>query len=285
MVRLISFLFTISLGISCVFGQSGWLQKKKGIYAQISYWGYSSDEYYTVNGDEIITSEFNTNSIFFYGEYGLLDKLTIITHFPIYSWQAFETTETVSGIGDLKLEFKIPVYRKGINVAFSVAPEFPTASPDNFAQNKFISFEQINLPTGDGEFNLWNTLAASKSFESVPFYFTLHSAYNVRTKYEETDFTDQWENGLKLGYGLFDKKLWLETGLQTLSRIGEQEGFTEFIRGNGTTFTSFTAGANYSVLPKWGLSVKYFKNTGLIEPLQNVYGTNFFTFGIFYQKK
>lgn len=274
----------LSFCASLCYSQGGWLKSKGELYAQLTEQGFAATDYYNLNGVDLQTSQFNYLSTQLYAEYGLFKHLTTIISWPLVTRQQFETTEAVTGVGDLKIELKFPIYQKGLNIAFSVAPEIPIGNRNLFAQSKLLSFEQINLPSGDGEFNVWSTLAASSSIGSLPAYFTLHSSYNYRTHYLNTPFQDQWANGLKLGYNPF-KALWIEAQLSTLSRVGEQKGATEFTRGNGTTYTSLILGVSYEIIRNCGLSLKYQRSNNLIVPQRNVYQANLFSLGIYYQRK
>ncbi len=102
-------------------------------------------------------------------EYGLTDKFSIIANLTLQTFNGFETTETVSGLGDLRLEFKHALLKKYFPLAVSVAPEIPIGKANNFANSIFNIFERINLPSGDGEFNVWTTLASSFVLGDFPF--------------------------------------------------------------------------------------------------------------------
>ncbi len=272
------------LSLSTSFSQSGWVNKKGEIFSQLAYQSFSSEDYVNLSGEKQATTKFYYKSLQLYTEYGVTDKLTTIISLPIQTWQSFERTKTVSGMGDLRVELKYPLAQKGINVAISIAPEIPIGRSNLYSQSKELSFEYINLPTGDGEFNVWSTLAASASHASLPLYATLHTGFNYRTKFEAIDFLHQWTNGIKVGYKAIDK-MWLETQITTLSSLGDTEGLTEFVRGNGTEYTSFSVGASYEVIPKWSVSLKYFTNTNWIEKTRNVYTADVFSVGVYYQKK
>ena len=86
--------------------QSGWTKPKGEGFFQLSYLFFESDQYFNLSGDQITTNSFQQQSIILYSEYGLTDQLTLITNFPVHTFNRFETTETASGIGDLRLEIK-----------------------------------------------------------------------------------------------------------------------------------------------------------------------------------
>jgi hypothetical protein len=199
----------------CVYSQSGWTRQRNTFFVKASFNLFSSSEYYTPDGDNLETTLFNQQSLNLYGEYGISDRLTAIVSFPLLKLNSFENTEIASGVGDLKVEAKYALLRKNIPLSLAVAPEFPIGSENNFAQNKLSVIDQINLPTGDGEFNVWSTLAASHSFHPLPIYVSLSTAYNFRTQYDGFAFRDQVKFNFEVGYKVIDK-IWLNGILRRL---------------------------------------------------------------------
>ena len=137
-------LFAISVNANA---QSGWTKERKEGFYQLSFNRFSSEDYFTLDGDQLQTNEFTQNSLVFYGEYGFTDKLTLIANWPLQVWNGFSSTETVSGLGDLRLEFKHALLKKYLPLSISVAPEIPIGKANNFAQSKLNDFESINLPS------------------------------------------------------------------------------------------------------------------------------------------
>lgn len=267
-----------------LFGQSGWTKAKNSYFVKLGYSFFASDVYYNPDGDKLNTSEFRQQSINLYGEYGITDRITVIVNFPVLRWNGFETTETVSGIGDLRTEFKYALFRNKIPVALSIAPEFPTGPSDLFAQNKEVSFEQINLPTGDGEFNIWTTLAGSTSFHPVPAYISASAAHNLRTSYEGINFQDQLKFSLEFGYQVI-QGLWVNALLNTQTSVGEKNPVTDFVRGDGTSYTAWGLGAAYEFIPQFSLNVQFWDYAGFLFPLENIYSAPTLSVGIFYEVK
>lgn len=266
-------------------GQSGWTRSKKTYFVKLAYNFFQSNNYYNLEGENISTARFRQHAITFYGEYGVTDNLTIIAHVPLFKANGFETTETVYGLGDLKVELKYALFKKkNIPLTLSIAPEFPTGSRDNFATNKSNSFERINLPTGDGEFNVWTTLAGSVSFYPVEAYLSAHGAYNFRTSYQGYDFRDQFKFGMEAGYKLVNL-IWINAILQAQKSLGKQAGMTDFVRGDGTAFTSFGLGAAYEFIEHWSLSFLYWNYGDFIIKRRNIYSDPTFSIGVFYEIK
>jgi len=239
----------LALGNSAL-AQSGWVREKKSIYLQLSYSYFQSDKFFNLSGDELTTNAFLQHSVNFYGEYGLSDRFTVIANMPLFRSNSFETTDAAVGIGDLQLQLKYALLKGKFPVAIAVAPEFPTAQGDNFATNEQITFEQINLPTGDGEFNVWTILAASHSFESLPLYLSLYGGYNFRTEYEGREFNNQLKYGLEAGYTIADK-VTVSAHLTAFSTAGDRQVVGDFIRADGTEYMSYSLGVFYKLTDKF----------------------------------
>lgn len=271
------------IGMSA-FAQSGWTRKKNTYFIKTSVNLFSSSDYYNPNGEKLKTTRFRQQSLTLYGEYGISDRLTAIIHFPALKLNSFENTEIAAGIGDLKAELKYALLQKNIPLTIAVAPEFPTGSKNNYAQNKFSSIDRINLPTGDGEFNVWTTLAASHSFYPVSAYVSASTAYNYRTQYNGFKFRDQLKFNFEAGYKLLDK-IWLNGTLSAQTSIGKSAGVTEFIRGEGTEFTAIGLGAAYEFVKHWSVSLQTWGYSDFIFYRKNIYSAPTYSIGVFYEIK
>lgn len=276
--------FMLIVGLTSTFAQSGWTKEKKNLFIKIDYQFYNSTDYNNLNGTTIQTDEFKQNTFLFYGEYGISNKFSINAYLPIFRFNAYENTETVSGIGDLKLELKYALLKGKFPLAISVAPEFPTGPKNLFAKSKVNSFDEINLPTGDGEFNVWTTAAISHSFYPKPLYVSAFTSFNYRTSFENRDFQNQLLSGVEAGYKLFDK-LWLSGKLSALNGLGAKPRFADFIRGDGTTYTGISFNGMYEIGKNYGINLQYFTPSNLIVKSRNNYNANIYSIGLVYAKK
>jgi hypothetical protein len=274
-------IFCTSLGLQA---QSGWTKAKKEGFYQLSFNRFSSDEYFTLAGDQLKTNEFTQNSLVLYGEYGLTDKLTVIANWPLQVWNGFSSTETVSGLGDLRLEFKQALLKKYLPLSIAIAPEIPIGKANNFAQSKLNDFESINLPSGDGEFNVWTTLAASFSLPNAPLYGNLYGAYNYRTQYQGVTFTDQFGVGIELGYKVADL-VWINSRVNGLTPVKDVLIATDFVRGDGTAYTSYSFGAAIPIYKQINLSLNYRNFADFIFDRKNLYSAGTFSIGVYYERK
>ena len=264
--------------------QSGWTKGKTEGFYQLSFNRFSSSDYFTLAGEQLETNQFTQNSLVFYGEYGLTDKLTIVANWPLQVWNGFSSTETVSGLGDLRLEFKQALLKKYLPLSVSVAPEIPIGKANNFANSTLNDFESINLPSGDGEFNVWTTLATSFSLANAPLYGNLYGAYNFRTEYQEISFTDQFGLGIELGYKIADL-VWINGRINALTSVKDVLVATDFVRGDGTEYTSYSFGAAVPVYKGFNLSLNYRNYADFIFDRKNLYSAGTISFGVYYEIK
>ncbi len=264
--------------------QSGWTKAKSEGFYQLSYQTMRSNDYYSLEGNLLVTNQFSQQSLVFYGEYGVTDKFTIIANWPLQTWNGFETTETVSGLGDLRLEFKHALLKKYFPLSVAVSPELPIGKANHFAQSKAIDFEQINLPSGDGEFNVWTTLATSFALPSIPFYGNIFGSYNFRTEYKGVSFSDQLAIGAEIGYHIADF-VWVNARLNALKSVDEVVVATDFVRGDGSEYTSYSFGASVPIRKNIHVSLNYRNFNDLIFNRKNIYSSGVFGLGIYYEKK
>lgn len=286
---LTSKLKVFGLGFMCLFSldlaaQSGWTKEKTEGFYQLSFQSMKSKDYYSLEGELLNTNQFSQQSLVFYGEYGVTDKFTIIANWPLQTWNGFETTETVSGLGDLRLEFKHALLKRYFPLSISVAPELPIGRANHFSKSKVNDFEQINLPSGDGEFNVWTTLATSFALPSIPFYGNLFSSYNFRTQYEEVSFSDQFAVGVEIGYHIADF-VWVNARLNALKSVDEVEVATDFVRGDGSEYTGYSFGASVPVYKNIHLSLNYRNYNDWIFERKNIYLSGVFGLGVYYEHK
>jgi len=278
------------LGLICLvnakdgFTQSGWTKGKKEGFYQLSYQSMLSRDYFTLGGEQLETNQFTQQSLVFYGEYGVTDKFTIIANLPLQTWNGFENTQKVSGLGDLRLEFKHAILKKYLPLSISIAPELPIGKANNFAKSTINDFEQINLPSGDGEFNVWSTLASSFSLPKAPFYGSIFGAYNLRTEYDGIQFSDQFALGAEIGYQIA-QKVWVNARLNALATVGDVLIATDFVRGDGTEYTSFSFGASMPVYKQIHLNLNYRNFNDLIFDRRNLYSSGVVSIGLYYERK
>lgn len=267
-----------------VFSQSGWTKSQGEFFGKIDYSRLSTDNYYSPDGTQLKTNVFTQNSINLYAEYGLRERWSLITSAPLYRQNSFNTTKKVSGVGDLRMDLKYRIIKNNNwPVALSLGAEIPTGRANAFAQSKTIALEKINLPTGDGEFNFWTTLAASKSLGIG--YVSLYSAYNFRTKYQGLAFQDLYQIGGEIGFNPI-KSLWINGKIRGQWSTGESKHpELGFVRGDGTTYTLMSMEAFYRFNSNIGISATYLTGNDLLASFKNIYISSFYSLGLIYEFK
>lgn len=262
--------------------QSGWTRDPKGLFIKLDFSRLSADQYYNPNGEKLTTSTFNQNTFNLYGEYGFRKRLTFILQAPLLRFNSFETTQTVAGMGDIRLEAKYRLTKDKLPVAISVAPEIPTGRANAYASNKTFPDDKANLPTGDGEFNVWVTLAASKSLGKC--YASVYGAYDIRTRYDGKKFRDLYQFGAEIGYNPW-RPLWLNAKIKAQFSDGNSK-FPDlgFVRGDATTYTLLSAEAFYKINKNWGVTGTYLTGNDWIAPFRNIYIAPYFSVGVVYEK-
>jgi len=274
----------LSLALFPVFAmaQSGWTRAPKSLFIKLDGSYLDATRYYNLNGVELSTSAFRQATLNLYGEYGFRKRLTFIAQAPLLRLNSFKTTNTVAGIGDLRLEAKYRLTGNKLPVSISLAPELPTGHANAFAENKDFPEDRINLPTGDGEFNVWATLAASRSFGK--FYASAFAAYDFRTRYEGKKFRDLYQFGAEIGYNPLER-LWVNAKLRAQFSDGKsQHPELGFVRGDATTYTLLSVEGFYKISENWGFAVTYLTGGGWIAPFRNIYTAPYLSVGIVYER-
>jgi hypothetical protein len=274
--------FILLISALPVYGQSGWTRKKNGLFVKLDYSLLSAKKYYTPLGNSLITNKFQQNTAQVYTEYGITDRLTFIGALPLIKVNRFKSTESVAGIGDLKLEAKYRLTNGSWPISISVAPELPTGRKNAFAKNIEDPTNTINLPTGDGELNVYTTLAASRSFGK--WYASAFAAYNFRTKYEGKAFRDLYQAGVELGVNPI-KNLYVNTKLRSQWSAGKSKHpDLGFVRGDATTYTLLSGEVYYKLTERLGVSATCLTGGDWIAPLSNIYVAPYFSIGVMYER-
>ena len=266
------------------FSQSGFTREKKNLFVKADYQFYNSEDYNNNSGTKIKTSKFSQKTFSLYGEYGISNRFAINANIPFFRLNGYETTNTVGGFGDVAVELKYALKKGKFPIALSIAPSLPTGTKQLLANSKTNSFDRIDLPSGDGEFNVWTTAAISHSFYPKPMYASAFTSFNYRTKYKERNFQNQFQTGIEFGYK-FVNKLWLSGKVFVLTGVGPQPVFADFIRGDGSSFTGVTINTMYELGKHLGLTAQYFRCNSLIVDARNNYAAGTFSFGVTYIRK
>jgi len=243
------------------FLQAGPWPKGKGEgYFKLYEWWLRFDQHYTSTGELDPNATLGLYNTSFYGEYGLTDRLTTTLNLPIYSRNVINNQisgtrgdviipgDAIGGLGDADLALRYALNAPGANIPLSATLTLGLPFGED------AGGDQMNLQTGDGEFNQMLTLEAGKSF-GPNAYASAAIGFNNRSN----GFSDEFRFGLEAGYALASKRVWLIgrlTGSESLMN-GETAATVSStsIFSNNAEYLSVGGEVNVYVTDKLGLSL------------------------------
>lgn len=238
-----------------VQAQSGFAKQTGALYSKLSYSTWSSNKQYSQTTAELNDrgDTLTQHSVSLYADYGLYHfgkwgGLSAQLSLPLVRINAYDTTTATSGVGDLSLGLKYGVQWGRLHLAVISAPEFPTGDSEATARRRDNELLTILLPTGDGEFNWWNTVAASLTVDEVRAYASVYGGLNTRS-----ELSDEISLGGEIGHKLLDT-IWLQARVRALfstarnietsfSTANESDGCKPlgFVRGECVEFVALGA--------------------------------------------
>ena len=229
--------------VDTTLGQA-WTRKKGGGYAQLGFSNISANSLYSNQGgiDQIdLRREVTDNTLQFYGEYGLTDKLTISTSIPL---KFVETADEVldsdffptplesgslTGLGNISVAavYGLPQTKSWVATA-KLRVDLNTADYD----------EATGLRTG---YDAWGFAPSfNGGYGSKNFFATSEVGLNLRTNNYSHQFFANFQAGLN-----YDQRIFLIAGLEFLQSFenGDFNDGNTFQTGlyvNDLEFTAFS---------------------------------------------
>jgi len=216
------------------FLQAGPWPKGKGEgYFKLYEWWLRFDQHYTSTGELDPNATLGLYNTSFYGEYGLTDRFTATVNLPIYSRNVINNQvsgtrgdviipgEAIGGLGDVDLALRYALNAPGAAIPLSATLTLGLPFGED------AGGEQMNLQTGDGEFNQMLTIEAGKSLGPNAYASAL-LGFNNRSN----GFSDEFRFGLEAGYALANQRVWL---------IGRLTGSESLMNGETAATVSSTS--------------------------------------------
>ena len=212
-----------------------WPQPKGSAYLKLYEFWLRFDEHYTSNGEIDPNATLGLYNTALYGEYGITDRLTVFGNVPFFSRNTInnqvsgtrgnitQAGEAINGFGDTDLGLRFGLTQPGTPLA--VAASLTLGLP----LGEDAGGEQMNLQTGDGEFNQMLLLEVGKSIalgDRNDAYVSAFAGVNNRSN----GFSDEFRFGLEAGANLLNRRVWL---------IGRLNGSESFFNGE-TAATAIT---------------------------------------------
>ena len=187
-----------------VFSQGPWTQNKGKIYSQVSY--STIPNYDALFGDPDYNSEreITDNTLQFYGEYGLLDKTTLIVNLPLKMIKTGVLTDFLATGSEITTDgFEISLG----NVEFSLK--------HNFYNKKWLLSGQLSLEANTGSF--YENSGIRTGYDAWSFKPFFLAGRSFQKSYLQTSIgtclrTNNYSSSVKVGgeYGRkITKSIWL----------------------------------------------------------------------------
>jgi hypothetical protein len=282
MIRLLLALLLSISTMSLCRAQGGWTQPDGGMFVKVDWSYLNASEYATPDGERIETEAFIQHNINLYSEFGLSSRVTLLVQGPLLRSQRFATTTSATGLGDLRIDLKYRLTSDDLPVALSIGAEMPTGDPLRTVEVNAIPGLDQPLPTGDGEWNVWTTVAASRGWRKT--YLSAFAAANWRTSNDDFDFVNLYQAGVEFGFRPADP-LWLNLKLRAQFREGLGEvPEPYFLYGDATTYTITALEAYYAFHPQWGATLTFLSGGDLISKMRNLYLAPVISLGVVYRR-
>lgn len=255
------------LGICVLFAfQSNYAQWTKGKgngYYKLAVWSLVADQHYTNTGAIDPNATRGNFTMSLYGEYGVTDKVDVITYLPfltrIYqntqvsgtNGSVLQAGEAVNAIGDIDVGLRYALLKKKhLALSTTLKLGLPTGKEKSGSDGSF--------QTGDGEFNQLVTFDAGTSYSlfSKPAYTKTYIGFNNRTQ----GFSDEFHYGAETGIKIWNQ-LWVLGRLNAVKSFNNGTLSPQNAQGsifaNNVEYVSVGGEIAYYITSKLGVSFTY----------------------------
>ena len=235
---------------------SAWTQPKGHAYNQLTFAYYHSHYRYSTldkSADSITTgyvtgvgrvvkkynsSDFIAQSITYYGEYGIFDKLTVFTSIP---WKKLKSEDTLQmryagnrgpyGIGDINFGLRYKLLDNIFGTGLLMSAQGTVKIPEAYGYKNPLT----HLSMGDGQYDTTLALLLGKGFAKG--YAVLNMGYKYRfenNKFNSFKPSDQFRVTLSGGYPLPIPKLEIRGILDWTKSVGNAQVSNEILNEYGS---------------------------------------------------
>ncbi|MBC5838878.1 transporter family protein [Flavobacterium muglaense] len=242
------------LGLQFANAQGPWTKEKGKAYVQLGVSGLFYNQA-QIDGNKVaIDGDYSDVTTQLYSEYGITNNLEALLVIPMkfasYTGTTSNTTQNLSGLGNITLGLKYKLYDKDWKISTGLQFQANTSKFDSstglstdFDASSFIPYVSAGSSAGK-----W-------------YYFA-----NVGYGYMTNDYSDYFKMGAEVGYQIIPKGH-LIFALDTKNPVAKESAFAN----NNNRWPSYLDRQTYNAV---GLKFNY-------EFIQNKYGANFSTFGAF----
>jgi len=190
------------LFISAQANAGAWTLEEHKAYHKVAANFFTSDDTFGASAEGF--EEFTDYTVNYYGEYGLTDRVTLISQVPVRRSENIANGESFTnfGVGDVDIGIR---YRLA-DAKWVLSSQFLYKAP-------FLYDDDDDLPLGNGQSDFEFRLQAGRSL--YPYgYIGLEAGYRFRTK----DPSDEFRYLVEYGFDLNDK-VYLRTKLDVIKAI------------------------------------------------------------------
>ena len=196
--------FLILLSIQNLSFAGAWAQTKGHYYTKLTFIYSKADALYGID----YPVKFDDHAVYFYGEYGLFSRTSIILSAPTFK-QSINEASGVRGkttgfvAGDFELQAKYQFLDKPIVASGLIGTKIP------------VVYNVVDFPPlGNGETDYDVKLLLGFSLYPIPAYLTGDIGYRLRGG----DFEDEIQYNFEAGYTFFNKYLvrGVTTGIKSM---------------------------------------------------------------------
>ena len=227
----------------------GWTHPKGRGYFKLNEQVIKSDAYFQPSGDRIDITNQSRFTTSLYGEYGLVDRFTLVGYIPFYQHISEDKpgSDAKTGTGDWELGARIGLFTRGATVvSIQVMAGLPLGES--------YTDQEVGLFTGDGEFNQLVSLQVGRSLWPTPGYLKAEIGFNNR----ESDFSDELRYALEAGF-MVGERIGMSGWIRGVKALGTADG--EWTR-NDQEYVSFGPEINFYVTSSAGITAGVTKYTG-----------------------
>lgn len=216
-IKYISLLFfLIFLFVQDLSFAGAWAQSKGHYYTKLTFIYSKADGLYGID----FPAKFDDNALYFYGEYGLFNRTSIILSAPTFK-QSINEANGVRGkttgysAGDFEFQAKYQFLDKPIVASALIGTKIPAV------------YDVVDFPPlGNGETDYDAKLLLGLSLYPIPAYLTGDIGYRLRGG----EFEDEIQYNFEAGYTFFNKYLVraVTTGIKSTKMDAGQSEFLSF---------------------------------------------------------
>lgn len=253
------------------FGQA-WTKEKGKSFLKLDFTTITGNKIFDDKSEVVDFQDFSFNTLSFFGEYGITNKLTAVAYIPFLQSNSLKSTAlgpdaSNVGFGDVDIAIRYAISKEKFPLTATLLLGIPTG--------EFV--EPNELFTGDGEFNQMLKIASGAGAEK--WWVQGGVGFNNRTQ----NFSDEIRFDAEFGYKFLNKKLMTMLKIGGISPLDNGKAATTKtgLFSNNVAYISPAIELMYFVKPNFGIT---FRGAGAGANARNVQATPSFSLGVFLGK-